>query len=35
MDDQKQRLTITGDKGDGLGFLGWKLRAKKIFKPCK
>ena len=23
MDDQKQRLTITGDTGDGLGFMGW------------
>ena len=30
MDDQKQRLTITGDTGDGLGFMGWKLMKKKI-----
>ena len=28
MDDQKQRLTITGDKGDGLGFLGWEVESK-------
>ena len=25
MDDQKQRLTITGDTGDGLGFMGWEV----------
>ena len=25
MDDQKQRLTITGNKGDNLGFLGWEV----------
>ena len=29
MDDQKQRLTITGDKGDGLGFLGWEVDSKE------
>ena len=29
MDDQKQRLTITGDKGDGLGFLGWEVETKE------
>ena len=29
MDDQKQRLTITGDKGDGLGFLGWEVESKE------
>tara|TARA_Y100000766_G_scaffold236831_1_gene212720 strand:- start:13 stop:861 length:849 start_codon:yes stop_codon:yes gene_type:complete len=29
MDDQKQRLTITGDKGDGLGFLGWEVDEKE------
>ena len=28
MDDQKQRLTITGDKGDNLGFLGWEVENK-------
>ena len=32
MDDQKQRLTITGDKGDNLGFLGWEVENKKDFK---
>ena len=31
MDDQKQRLTITGDKGDGLGFLGWEVESKELF----
>ena len=25
MDDQKQRLTITGEKGDSLGFIGWDV----------
>ena len=29
MDDQKQRLTITGDKGDNLGFLGWEVEKPK------
>ena len=29
MDDQKQRLTITGDTGDGLGFMGWEVDEKK------
>ncbi len=29
MDDQKQRLTITGDTGDGLGFLGWEVDEKE------
>ena len=29
MDDQKQRLTITGDKGDNLGFLGWEVENKE------
>ena len=29
MDDQKQRLTITGDKGDNLGFLGWEVEKKR------
>ena len=29
MDDQKQRLTITGDKGDGLGVLGWDVDSKE------
>ena len=28
MDDQKQRLTITGYKGDNLGFLGWEVETK-------
>lgn len=25
MDDRKQRLIVTGDEGEGLGFLGWEL----------
>jgi hypothetical protein len=25
MDDRKQRLIVTGDDGDGLGFLGWEV----------
>jgi hypothetical protein len=29
MDDQKQRLTITGDTGDGLGFMGWEVDDKE------
>ena len=29
MDDQKQRLTITGDKGYNLGFLGWEVEKKE------
>ena len=29
MDDQKQRLTITGDKGDNLGFMGWEGENKE------
>ena len=29
MDDQKQRLTITGDKGDNLGFMGWEVENKE------
>ena len=29
MDDQKQRLTITGDTGDGLGFIGWEVDEKE------
>ena len=29
MDDQKQRLTITGDTGDGLGFMGWEVDEKE------
>ena len=29
MDDQKQRLTITGDTGDGLGFMGWEVDVKE------
>ena len=29
LDDQKQRVTITGDKGDGLGFLGWEVENKE------
>ena len=29
MDDQKQRLTITGEKGDGLGFIGWEVENKE------
>ena len=28
MDDQKQRLTISGDKGDNLGFMGWEVETK-------
>ena len=32
MDDQKQRLTITGDKGDNLGFLGWEVENKDDLK---
>jgi catechol 2,3-dioxygenase-like lactoylglutathione lyase family enzyme len=28
MDDQKQRLTITGNKGDNLGFMGWEVDEK-------
>ena len=29
MDDQKQRLTITGDNGDNLGFMGWEVENKE------
>ena len=29
MDDQKQRLTITGDKGDNLGVMGWEVENKE------
>ena len=29
MDDQKQRLTITGENGDDLGFLGWEVETKE------
>ena len=29
MDDQKQRLTITGDTGDNLGFIGWEVEKKE------
>jgi 2,3-dihydroxybiphenyl 1,2-dioxygenase len=25
MDDRKQRLIVTGDEGEGLGFLGWQV----------
>lgn len=25
MDDRRQRLIVTGDEGDGLGFLGWEV----------
>lgn len=25
MDDRKQRLVVTGEEGDGLGFLGWEV----------
>ena len=25
MDDRKQRLVVTGDDKDGLGFLGWEV----------
>ena len=25
MDDRKQRLIVTGDEGEGLGFLGWEV----------
>ena len=25
MDDRKQRLVVTGDEGEGLGFLGWEV----------
>ena len=24
MDDRRQRLVVTGDEGEGLGFLGWE-----------
>ena len=29
MDDQKQRLTVTGDTGDNLGFIGWEVDTKE------
>ena len=29
MDDQKQRLTITGDVGDNPGFMGWEVDTKE------
>jgi len=32
MDDQKQRLTITGDTGDGLGFMVLEVDEKKDLK---
>ena len=35
MDDQKQRLTITGDTGDGLGFMGWEVDEKKDLQRQK
>jgi catechol 2,3-dioxygenase-like lactoylglutathione lyase family enzyme len=25
MDDRKQRLIVTGEEGEGLGFLGWEV----------
>jgi catechol 2,3-dioxygenase-like lactoylglutathione lyase family enzyme len=25
MDDRRQRLIVTGDEGEGLGFLGWEV----------
>ena len=25
MDDRKQRLIVTGEQGEGLGFLGWEV----------
>src|SRR5215217_9070227 len=25
MDDRAQRLVVTGEEGDGLGFLGWEV----------
>ena len=25
MDDRKQRLIVTGDEGEGLGFVGWEV----------
>ena len=28
MDDQKQRLAITGDTGDSLAFIGWEVENK-------
>ena len=29
MDDQKQRLAITGDTGDSLAFVGWEVEKKE------
>ena len=29
MDDQKQRLAITGDTGDSLAFVGWEVETKE------
>ena len=29
MDDQKQRLAITGDTGDSLAFIGWEVEKKE------
>ena len=28
MDDQKQRLVVTGDTGDSLAFMGWEVENK-------
>ena len=27
MDDRKQRLVVTDDAGDGLGFMGWEVAS--------
>ena len=32
MDDQKQRLVVTGDTGDSLAFMGWEVEKKRRFK---
>ena len=32
MDDQKQRLVVTGDTGDSLAFMGWEVEKKEDLK---
>ena len=32
MDDQKQRLAITGDTGDSVAFIGWEVEKKEDLK---
>ena len=33
MDDRKQRLIVTGDEGEGLGFFGWEVADAAALDP--